>query len=37
MGFGRNVVYGRSLVPNPPARITAFTNAIWDVTIYVQG
>ncbi len=37
IGFGRNVVYGWSLVPNPPARITAFTNPISCVSIYVRG
>src|SRR5207245_10874454 len=32
IGFGRRKVYGRSLVPSPPARITA-----WTLPISVRG
>jgi hypothetical protein len=28
IGFGVLIVSGRNLVPNPPAKITAFTNPI---------
>jgi len=37
MGLGVFFVNGSNLVPNPHAKITAFTNSIWNVTIYVQG
>jgi len=37
MGLGLLLVNGLSLVPNPPARITAFTNIISNLSIYVQG
>jgi len=31
------LVNGLNLVPNPPAIITAFTNIISNLSIYVQG
>jgi hypothetical protein len=37
MGLGVLFVNGLNLVPNPPARITAFTDFISNLSIYVQG